>query len=171
MLIHMLPWHWPQVFDQLTSFGNWDMNEYGIFQTWVGSFQHHCMIWFDITLVSLPSIERIHIIDRSCSIYLGLGMRTSGAMLSCWAKEPCWVKQSQSWPTAFMRVEWEINTGLNSLRFWSVYHQSKTENRDINVMLTFWRGNVFILRINFPFVVKLTEIFIWKLLLFQAPVK
>lgn len=136
MLIYMLPWHWPQVFDQLTSFGNWDMNEYGICQTWVGSFQRYCMIWFDITLVSLPSIEIIHIIDRSRSVHLGLGMRASEATLSCWAK------QSQGWPTAFMGGEWEINTCLNSLRFWSAYDQSKTENRDRNVTLTFWRGNV-----------------------------
>lgn len=82
MLIHMLPWYWLQVFDQLTSFGNWDMSEHGICQTWVGSFQRYCMIWFDITLVFLPSTEIIHIIDRSCSILLGLGMRTSEAMLS-----------------------------------------------------------------------------------------
>lgn len=109
------------------------MNEHGICQSWVGSFQCYYMIWLDITLESLPSIEIIHIIDRSCSINLELGMRTSEAVLSYWASEPCWVKQSQSWPIAFMRSEREINTCLNSLRFWSVYDQRKTETTDIKV--------------------------------------
>lgn len=97
-------------------FGNWDVNGHGICQISVGSFKCYCVIWFHITLASLPSAVRMHILNRGYSIRLRPWM-VRFELLS--HVEPRWVKQSWSWSTALIWCETEINICCcKSLRFW-----------------------------------------------------
>lgn len=82
------------------------MNMIYICHLWVGLFKSYCLIWFDITLTSLPSAVRMNILSRGYFISLRLWM------IRYWAAEPrwaCWVKQSSGWSTALVQCEPEIN--------------------------------------------------------------
>lgn len=81
----ILPWHWPQILTGEMCFGNWDVNGQGINQICVRCFKCYCIIWFDITLASLPLAVRIHKLDRGYSTSLRLWYRRLRAAEPSWA--------------------------------------------------------------------------------------
>lgn len=83
------------------------MNMIYICHLWVGLFKYYCLIWFAITLTSLPSAVRMNTLSRGYLISLRLWR------IRFWAAEPrwaCWVKQSSGWSTALVQCEPEINS-------------------------------------------------------------